>query len=164
MAYLTLFFTAFVSATLLPSSSEVVLTAMVTKGEYLPWLLWLTATVGNVLGSCVNYWLGTQVIRFKDRKWFPVSQANIDKAQQRFEKYGVYSLFLAWMPIIGDPLTVVGGIFKVRWWTFLWIVTLGKGARYLVVLAFALGLAQSSNSDTESAKRKAWGLSTRALA
>lgn len=142
MAYLTLFFTAFVSATLLPSSSEVVLTAMVTKGEYLLWLLWLTATVGNVLGSCVNYWLGTQVIRFKDRKWFPVSQANIDKAQQRFEKYGVYSLFLAWVPIIGDPLTVVSGIFKVRWWTFLWIVTLGKGARYLVVLAFALGLEQ----------------------
>ncbi|HEA17473.1 MAG TPA: DedA family protein [Pseudoalteromonas prydzensis] len=142
MAYLTLFFTAFVSATLLPSSSEVVLTAMVTKGEYLLWLLWLTATVGNVLGSCVNYWLGTQVIRFKDRKWFPVSQANIDKAQQRFEKYGVYSLFLAWVPIIGDPLTVVGGIFKVRWWTFLWIVTLGKGARYLVVLAFASGLEQ----------------------
>lgn len=142
MAYLTLFFTAFVSATLLPSSSEVVLTAMVTKGEYLLWLLWLTATVGNVLGSCVNYWLGTQVIRFQDRKWFPVSQANIDKAQQRFEKYGVYSLFLAWVPIIGDPLTVVGGIFKVRWWTFLWIVTLGKGARYLVVLAFALGLEQ----------------------
>ena len=142
MAYLTLFFTAFVSATLLPSSSEVVLTAMVTKGEYILRLLWLTATVGNVLGSCVNYWLGTQVIRFKDRKWFPVSQANIDKAQQRFEKYGVYSLFLAWVPIIGDPLTVVGGIFKVRWWTFLWIVTLGKGARYLVVLAFASGLEQ----------------------
>ncbi|WP_339687571.1 YqaA family protein [uncultured Pseudoalteromonas sp.] len=140
MAYLTLFFTAFISATLLPSSSEVVLTAMVTKGEYLLWLLWLSATVGNVLGSCVNYWLGTQVIRFKDRKWFPVSQASIDKAAEHFEKYGVYSLLLAWLPIIGDPLTVVGGIFKVRWWTFLWLVTLGKGARYLLVLAFAVGL------------------------
>ncbi|CAM4271122.1 YqaA family protein [Pseudoalteromonas ostreae] len=142
MAYLTLFFTAFISATLLPSSSEVVLTAMVTKGEYLLWLLWLSATVGNVLGSCVNYWLGTQVIRFKDRKWFPVSQESIDKAAERFEKYGVYSLLLAWLPIIGDPLTVVGGIFKVRWWTFLWLVTLGKGARYLLVLAFAVGLDQ----------------------
>lgn len=140
MAYLTLFFTAFISATLLPSSSEVVLTAMVTKGEYLLWLLWLSATVGNVLGSCVNYWLGMQVIRFKDRKWFPVSQASIDKAAERFEKYGVYSLLLTWLPIIGDPLTVVGGIFKVRWWTFLWLVTLGKGARYLLVLAFAVGL------------------------
>ena len=140
MAYITLFFTAFFSATLLPGSSEVILTAMVAKGEYLLWLLWLCATLGNVLGSCVNYWLGTQVMRFKDRKWFPVSQENIDKATARFEKYGVYSLLFAWLPIVGDPLTVVGGIFKVRWWTFLWIVSLGKGARYLVVLAFALGL------------------------
>lgn len=140
MAYLTLFFSAFVSATLLPGSSEVVLIATVTQGESLLWLLWLSVTVGNVLGSCVNYWLGTQVIRFKDRKWFPVSQANINKAQLRFEKYGVYSLLLAWLPIVGDPLTVVGGVFKVRWWTFLWLVTLGKGARYLVVLAFAVGL------------------------
>lgn len=140
MAYLTLFFSAFLSATLLPGSSEVVLIATVTQGESLLWLLWLSVTVGNVLGSCVNYWLGTQVIRFKDRKWFPVSQANINKAQLRFEKYGVYSLLLAWLPIVGDPLTVVGGVFKVRWWTFLWLVTLGKGARYLVVLAFAVGL------------------------
>ncbi|MFY8326955.1 YqaA family protein [Pseudoalteromonas sp. ZZD1] len=140
MAYLSLFLTAFISATLLPSSSEIVLTAMITQGDYLLWLLWLAATVGNVLGSCINYWLGTQVMRFKDRKWFPVSQTNIDKAQVRFEKYGVYSLLFAWLPIVGDPLTVVGGIFKVRWWTFLWLVTLGKGARYLVVLAFAVGL------------------------
>ncbi|TGE83710.1 hypothetical protein C7Y70_08910 [Pseudoalteromonas sp. KS88] len=140
MAYLTLFFTAFISATLLPSSSEIVLTAMITKGDYVLWLLWVSATIGNVLGSCVNYWLGTHVMRFKDRRWFPVSQQGIEKAQIRFQKYGVYSLLLAWLPIIGDPLTVVGGIFKVRWWTFLWLVTLGKGARYLVVLAFAVGL------------------------
>ncbi|MDP2633432.1 MAG: YqaA family protein [Pseudoalteromonas sp.] len=140
MAYLTLFFTAFISATLLPSSSEIVLTAMITKGDYVLWLLWVSATIGNVLGSCVNYWLGTQVMRFKDRRWFPVSQQGIEKAQIRFQKYGVYSLLFAWLPIIGDPLTVVGGIFKVRWWTFLWLVTLGKGARYLVVLAFAVGL------------------------
>ena len=114
MAYLTLFFTAFISATLLPSSSEIVLTAMITKGDYVLWLLWVSATIGNVLGSCVNYWLGTQVMRFKDRRWFPVSQQGIEKAQIRFQKYGVYSLLFAWLPIIGDPLTVVGGIFKVR--------------------------------------------------
>lgn len=140
MAYLTLFFTAFVSATLLPSSSELVLTAMVTEGGYLLWLLWLVATCGNVLGSCTSYWLGTQIMRFKDRRWFPVSLGSITKAELSFEKYGVYSLFFAWLPIVGDPLTVVAGIFRVRWWTFLWIVTLGKGVRYLVVLAFATGL------------------------
>lgn len=145
MAYLTLFFTAFISATLFPSSSELVLTAMITEGDYYLWLLWVTATVGNVLGSCFNYWLGTQVMRFKGRRWFPISTASITKAQRQFEKYGVYSLFFAWMPIIGDPLTVVAGIFKVRWWVFLWIVSIGKGARYLAVVAFAVGLESFFN-------------------
>ena len=140
MAYLSLFFSAFIAATLLPSSSELVMTAMIASGDYLLWLLWLSATVGNVLGSCVNYWLGTQVMRFKDCKWFPVSQKSIDKAEQQFNKYGIYSLLFAWLPIVGDPLTVVGGIFRVQFSIFLLLVTLGKGARYLAVLAFAVGL------------------------
>ena len=142
MAYLSLFFSAFISATLLPSSSELVMTAMIASSDYLLWLLWLSATVGNVLGSCVNYWLGTQVMRFKDRKWFPVSQKSIDKAEQQFNKYGIYSLLFAWLPIVGDPLTVVGGIFRVKFSLFLFLVTLGKGARYLAVLAFAVGLGR----------------------
>ena len=142
MAYLSLFFSAFIAATLLPSSSELVMTAMIASGDYLLWLLWLSATVGNVLGSCVNYWLGTQVMRFKDCKWFPVSQKSIDKAEQQFNKYGIYSLLFAWLPIVGDPLTVVGGIFRVQFSIFLLLVTLGKGARYLAVLAFAVGLGR----------------------
>ncbi|WP_462169387.1 YqaA family protein [Pseudoalteromonas lipolytica] len=140
MAYLSLFFTAFISATLLPSSSELVMTAMVAKGNYVLWLLWLSATLGNVLGSCVNYWLGTQVLRFKSRKWFPVSEKSIKKAETQFNKYGIYSLLFAWLPVVGDPLTVVGGIFRVKFSVFLILVALGKGARYLAVLAFAVGL------------------------
>ncbi len=72
MLYLTLFISAFISATLLPSSSEVVMVAMMTQGKVNLLLLWLAATLGNVLGSCVNYWLGTQVLRFKDKSWFSV--------------------------------------------------------------------------------------------
>ena len=140
MAYLSLFFTAFISATLLPSSSELVMTAMVAKGNYVLWLLWLSATLGNVLGSCVNYWLGTQVLRFKNRKWFPVSEKSIKKAETQFNKYGIYSLLFAWLPVVGDPLTVVGGIFRVKFSVFLILVALGKGSRYLAVLAFAVGL------------------------
>lgn len=140
MAYLSLFFTAFISATLLPSSSELAMTAMIAKGSYSLWLLWLSATLGNVLGSCVNYWLGTQVMRFKDRKWFPASKKSIEKAEKQFNKYGIYSLLFAWLPVVGDPLTVVGGIFRVKFLTFLVLVALGKGARYLAVLAFAVGL------------------------
>jgi len=137
MLYLTLFISAFISATLLPSSSEVVLVAMIAQGSSSLWLLWLSATFGNVLGSCVNYWLGTQVLRFKNKKWFPVSQKGLDKAQQQFDKYGVYSLLFAWLPIVGDPLTVIGGIFKVRFSLFILLVAIGKGARYFAVIALA---------------------------
>lgn len=140
MLYITLLFSAFVSATLLPSSSEVVLATMISQAKANLWLLWLAATSGNVLGSCVNYWLGTHVLRFKHKKWFPVSEQGIVKAQSQFKKYGVYSLLFAWLPIIGDPLTVIGGIFKVRFSVFLLLVTLGKGVRYLVVIALAIGL------------------------
>ncbi len=79
-------------------------------------------------------------MRFKDKKWFPVSEKGLKKAQQQFNKYGVYSLLFAWLPIVGDPLTVIGGVFKVRFTTFLVLVTLGKGLRYLAVIALAVGL------------------------
>tara|TARA_B100000700_G_scaffold52428_2_gene55753 strand:- start:4086 stop:4547 length:462 start_codon:yes stop_codon:yes gene_type:complete len=140
LAYFSLFLTAFVSATLLPSSSELVLTAMVTQGGYHLVLLWFFATLGNVLGSCVNYALGTQVTRFQHKKWFPVSAAAMEKATRRFHRYGVYSLFFAWLPVIGDPLTVIGGIFRVRFWLFVAIVSIGKGVRYWVVILMALGI------------------------
>ena len=139
MAYLSLLLSAFISATLLPGSSEVVLSALALSGECSLILLWLSATVGNVLGSCVNYWLGTQVNRFADRKWFPVSKAAMAKAQTQFNRFGVYSLLFAWLPIVGDPLTVVGGIFRVRFSLFVLLVTLGKGLRYAMVLTMALG-------------------------
>ncbi|WP_166419543.1 YqaA family protein [Pseudoalteromonas sp. Z1A8] len=139
MLYLTLFISAFISATLLPSSSEVIMVGMIAQGKVNLWLMWCVATLGNVLGSCVNYWLGTQVLRFKDKKWFPVSQKGLDNAQKQFNKYGAYSLLFAWLPVVGDPLTVIGGIFKVRFSMFLLLVTLGKGARYLAVIALAVG-------------------------
>ncbi|KAF7771345.1 hypothetical protein PUND_a0076 [Pseudoalteromonas undina] len=140
MLYITLFFTAFISATLLPSSSEVLMGGMIMQGNTNLWLIWFAATLGNVLGSCVNYWLGTQALRFKDKKWFPVSEKGLKKAQKQFNKYGVYSLLFAWLPIVGDPLTVIGGVFKVRFSMFLVLVTLGKGLRYLAVIALAVGL------------------------
>ncbi|MEL0633566.1 YqaA family protein [Pseudoalteromonas carrageenovora] len=140
MLYFTLFVSAFISATLLPSSSEVIMVGMLSQATVNLWLLWCVATLGNVLGSCVNYWLGTQVLRFKNKKWFPVSAKGLEKAQDQFNRYGVYSLLFAWLPIVGDPLTVIGGIFKVRFSVFLILVTLGKGARYLAVIALAIGI------------------------
>lgn len=139
MLYLTLFISAFISATLLPSSSEVLIVGMITKSDVNLWLLWAVATLGNVLGSCINYWLGTQLLRFKNKKWFPVSERALEKAQKQFKQYGVYSLLFAWLPVIGDPLTIIGGVFKIKFSVFLLLVSLGKGIRYLVVIALAVG-------------------------
>lgn len=140
MAYLSLLLSAFISATLLPGSSEVLLSTLLLTSEHTLVLLWLSATVGNVLGSCVNYVLGTQVTRFADRKWFPVSKQAMDKAQTQFNRYGAFSLLFAWLPVVGDPLTVVGGIFRVPFGLFLLLVTLGKGLRYAAVIVMTLGL------------------------
>ncbi|WP_249349242.1 YqaA family protein [Pseudoalteromonas phenolica] len=138
--YLSLFASAFLSATLLPGSSEVVLSGLVVKQQGLLWLLWLSATVGNVLGSCVNYWLGLKMMSFQDRRWFPIKAEQIAKGQRVFDKYGVYSLLFAWLPVVGDPLTLLGGVFKVRLSLFVLLVSIGKALRYGFIIAVALGI------------------------
>jgi membrane protein YqaA with SNARE-associated domain len=138
-AYLTLFASAFLAATIIPAQSEAVLTAMLVAGEH-PWqTLLIVASVGNVLGSCVNWMLGRWVNHFSGRKWFPVSRASLDKAEGWYRKYGRWSLLLSWVPIIGDPLTVAAGVLREPFPVFLAIVTIAKVGRYLVI-AGALGL------------------------
>lgn len=133
MSYLTLFATAFAAATLLPAYSEILLGALLTQGLN-PWWLWLAATAGNSLGSVVNGWIGRQIERFRDRRWFPISEKQLQKAQDRFNRYGQWSLLLGWLPIGGDALTVIGGLMRVPWLNFIVLVTIGKGVRYAVVL------------------------------
>lgn len=134
--YFSLFITGFIAATLLPASSEVLLLGLAQQG-FLPLGLWLAATCGNTLGSCVNWYLGKELLRFKHKRWFPVSPLQLAKAEQHFKRYGSWSLLLAWLPIVGDPLTLVAGTLRVRFAWFLLLVTLGKGARYAVLLFLA---------------------------
>ncbi|CCQ11362.1 probable membrane protein YPO3302 [Pseudoalteromonas luteoviolacea B = ATCC 29581] len=143
MSYFTLFISALVSATLLPGSSEVLLGFLVSQSN--TWFtLWLVATVGNVLGSCINYVLGWQVLRFKDKRWFPVNDTQLVQAKARFKRYGKWSLLAAWMPIIGDPLTVFAGVFRLQFGWFLILTTIGKAARYAMVIWFALRAVELS--------------------
>jgi membrane protein YqaA with SNARE-associated domain len=131
--YVGLFVAAFLAATILPLSSEIVLSALLLSGLP-PAALVLVATVGNVLGSLTNYalgyWAGLAVIK----KWLRMSDDDFNRAEQRFAKYGLLSLCFAWVPIIGDPLTVMAGILRVRLRWFILLVTLGKLFRYLVVI------------------------------
>lgn len=137
LAYGSLFFSGLLAATLFPASSEVLLLTLLHQG-YLAVLLWLVATSGNTAGSCINWYLGWRIQHFQHKKWFPVSQNQLQKAQARFQRYGHWSLLFSWLPIIGDPLTLIAGLSKVRFGWFLLLVASGKGARYAVLIVLAL--------------------------
>lgn len=136
--YLGLFFAAFGAATLLPMQSEAVLVGLMISGHYSVWLLLGVATAGNVLGSVVNWLLGRSVERFKDRRWFPVSPRHLEKTRTHYQRWGHWSLLLSWVPIIGDPLTLVAGVMREPFWRLLVLVTLAKGARYGVLAMLTL--------------------------
>lgn len=140
MSYFLLFLSAFGAATLLPLQSEAVLMTLLVQGMSNPFYLLLVATVGNVLGSCVNWWLGLKIEHYKDKKWFPVSEPRLQQAQQIYHKYGFYSLLLSWVPIIGDPITLIAGLMKEHFGRFLLIVTIAKVGRYLFMYGLYLGL------------------------
>lgn len=130
--YILLFFSALIAATILPFYSEAFLYWVLQESPSIIIPL-LIATTGNVLGACINWWLGREILRFKDRRWFYFNDTQIARAQQGFQRYGKWTLLLSWFPIIGDPLTLIAGMMKVRFRVFLLLVTLGKASRYLVI-------------------------------
>lgn len=128
-----LFVAAFGAATVLPFQSEVVLVAMVAAGTAPVWLMLLVASVGNTLGSVVNWWLGRYVEHFRGRRWFPVTAAQLDRAQAWYARWGVWTLLLSWAPF-GDGFTVVAGIMRTPLWLFTMVVAAVKTGRYMVVV------------------------------
>lgn len=140
MSYFILFLSAFAAATLLPLQSEAVLLTLLALDQYSAYVLIGVATLGNVLGSCINWWLGYKFEHYKNKSWFPISEAKLLKAQQTYQRYGFYSLLLSWVPMIGDPITLIAGLLKERFWRFVMIVTLAEGGRYLFVYWLYLGL------------------------
>ena len=137
-AYLILFASALVAATLLPMQSEAVLVTFLLRAEHPVVTLLTVATLGNVLGSVINWALGRYLLRYKHARWFPASEAQLARAQGWYHRYGRFSLLGSWLPIIGDPLTVVAGVMREPFWSFLLLVTLAKGARYLALAALTL--------------------------
>ncbi len=130
--YVGLFLASFLAATILPLSSEVVLVFLLLKSVN-PIILISVATFGNVLGSFVNYLIGSFGSIFVIRKILKISEDDFSKAMQRFKRHGVYSLFFAWVPIVGDPLTVVAGVLKINILLFFVLVTSGKLIRYIII-------------------------------
>jgi len=136
-SYIQLLIISFLAATILPFSSEVVLTTMYLSNSFETYLLLIFASIGNILGSITNWYLGEKITIFQDRKWFPVSPDQLNRSQKYFQKYGLWSLLLAWVPIIGDPLTLLAGVLKVRFGIFFLLVSISKISRYVFILYLA---------------------------
>ncbi|MBO1319572.1 DedA family protein [Acanthopleuribacter pedis] len=111
-----------------------VLVGLHVSGRFHPALLVAVATFGNVLGACINWLLGRYLLHFQDRRWFPVKQQALERATRHYNRYGLWSLMLAWAPIIGDPLTVVAGFLRTPFWLFTLLVLIGKGGRYALLV------------------------------
>lgn len=138
-AYGGLFLAALIAATILPMQSEAALVGLLLAGYSPGWLL-LVASLGNVLGSAINWVLGRAIDRYGSRRWFPASGAALERAKRWYGRYGRWSLLLSWAPIVGDPLTVVAGVLGEKLPIFLLLVTIAKVGRYLAVIALTLGL------------------------
>ena len=135
-----LFLNAFIASTILPAASEVMLWAIVADDPALLWPAIAVASVGNTAGAVVNWVLGRYLSRFAGRKWYPLTPRRQDQAAAWFQKFGIWSLLFAWLPVVGDPLTVVAGALRVRFLPFLILVAISKLGRYVIVAQFALAV------------------------
>jgi len=134
-----LFLAAFIAATLFPASSEAVLGGLVVSGAYDPWLLIAVASAGNILGASVNWALG----RWASTTPWVRGNRHLARAFAWFRRFGVWSLLLSWLPVIGDPLTLAAGLARLSFIRFLVPVAIGKVARYLAVFLLADWLANT---------------------
>jgi len=139
-SYLGLFLSAFLAATLVPFSSELLLGGMTASGHFWIWGLLAAASVGNTLGSVVNWGLGRYCLHYQDRRWFPVKADALEKAARWVNRYGRAALLLSWVPVIGDPITFAAGVLRIPFAVFLLLVAIAKTGRYLVVLGLVDGL------------------------
>ena len=133
MIYLSLFFISFLAATVLPFSSELTLAGLISTSNYDNLLLLVVASFGNVLGSVFNWSLGFYSRNLSTKKWFPFKKTQIERSSKWFSKFGKWSLIFAWLPIVGDPLTFVAGLLRVRFLDFIILVAIGKVSRYLII-------------------------------
>ena len=133
MIYLSLLFISFLAATILPFSSELTLAGLISTSNYDNLLLLVFASFGNVLGSVFNWGLGFYARNLTIKKWFPFKETQIERSSKWFSKFGKWSLLFAWVPIVGDPLTFVACLLRVRFLDFIILVAIGKVSRYLII-------------------------------
>ena len=131
---------AFLAATFLPGTTEVVLLGLIAAADIEPWLLVTVASFFNVLGSAVNFGIGHYLERFRSSRLMPVSPKRLAQGQAWFQRYGVWSLLLSWVPLVGDALPLVAGLMRANPWVAFPLIAIGKTARFVFIVAAAEGL------------------------
>lgn len=129
----SLFIASFAAATFLPGSSEVALIAVLTATKTSPVAAIAVATIGNTLGSVVNWGIGRFFSHYHTHSKFPIPADKFEHYTNWYRRWGVWSLLLSWMPIVGDPLTAIAGVARTPLPLFMSIVFIAKGVRYLAV-------------------------------
>lgn len=137
--YVALFFLSFLAATVIPLGSEWMLVALLLNGHD-PLVAVAVATTGNTLGACTTYGIGLYGGPFLIQRVLRISAASRQRAEAFSRRYGSWALLLSWVPVLGDPLCLAGGLLRVPAGRFVVLVLLGKLARYVVVGAVALGV------------------------
>jgi len=128
-----LFLSSFISSTLFPGGSEVVLGVLAAGQHYDPWCLLAIASLGNTLGGLSSWLLGLLVVRQR----FSFTERMLEKQQRAIawlRKWGSPALLLSWLPVVGDPLCFAAGFLRVPFLVSLLFIALGKIARYAVIL------------------------------
>lgn len=139
--YGALLASAFIAATLLPAQSELLLAGLVAAGKGDPLLLLIVGTIGNTAGAVVNWMLGRGAEALVDqRRLSTAARETYARASRAFNRYGLLCLLFAWLPVIGDVLTVVAGAARVSLAPFVLLVAIGKAARYAAILGGSLWL------------------------
>ncbi len=132
--YLGLFSGSFLAATILPFSSEILVTGMLLAGAS-PFYVLITATIGNWLGSLSTYGIGW-IGKWKwIEKWFKTSHEKIEAHQTKIAKYGSLLAFLVWVPVIGDVFALALGFYKVGFIKCYIFMLIGKFLRFLIYIA-----------------------------
>jgi len=128
---LGLFTSAFMSSTVAPGGSEVVLILLINQGHYPVGQLLFIATFGNTLGAMTTWGLGALAAKkIPIATLLPVNQ---QKALSIIRKNGVWTLLFTWLPVLGDALCFAGGWLKLSFWPALFMITLGKLVRYFAI-------------------------------
>ncbi len=147
VSYLGLAVSACIAATLLPMQSEAALVALLVMEPRAVFSLVLVASLGNVLGSQINWWLGGQLHRWQSRRWFPVTPAQLARAEQWYQRYGRWSLLMSWLPVVGDPLTLIAGVLREPFWRFTLLVSIAKVGRYAILAYVTLYVLNAESAS-----------------